>query len=459
MSIKTEDYIREVLTILFAQKKIVLGTCCLFLAVTLVVAFFFPPLFNVEGQIMIRGKKAQKAPETLEKTELKVLDITQEDLNTEMRIIHSKEVAQNTVRSLKNSGQMYQNLPLEGQQFNKAVKKIIRNLEVELVPKSNVLSISMLGNNPDRMLSIMETLFNEYVRYRSKLDRVEGQEAFYKREIDTFRQKIQTLESDLIGIAKRAGTPEPVREIESNNLLRKELQKVSGELEREAIDLQETIRMLDRALDSKRLSFYSFIENPSINALSGRLQDLYMERGQIARIYSDQSKKLRHVDEQLEDTFVSLKSEVDSYKENLNARLTIVRGKQEAIKKRLDILSKRNIDLYMLSIESQRVERDLDLLKQSYKTFATRLGEANISSRSSAQGLFSISVLSRPSYSGRPVFPNKGTFIPIGLLAGLVTGISLAFLKEYFEHTFKKPEDTERFAGLKTIVSVPDWKE
>jgi len=39
------------------------------------------------------------------------------------------------------------------------------------------------------------------------------------------------------------------------------------------------------------------------------------------------------------------------------------------------------------------------------------------------------------------------------LLVGLLLGCSLGFVREYFDHTFKKPSDVMAYAGLPVIIS------
>jgi len=459
IEIQTEDYIRQIVTILFSQKRIILQTTLAFALITLGVAFFFPPVYNVQGQIMIRGKKVEKSPEALEDTQIRAVELTREDLNTEIRIVESKEVLQNTIVALKTKGLMFGDLPLEGQPFTQQVKRLQRNLETELLPSSNVLGVALAGDNPDSLLLILNTLFEQYILYRSELSKTGAVESFYGRETDNFRDRMMEKEQELIRIAKDAGTPDPSQEIRNNDQLRQDIGKSLDSLENQSIELRGQVEALDQAMQSDDIRFYGFVDNLSIKDLGGKLQDLFIERGTLARVYSPKSNKLLHVDQQLTESFIALKAEVQDYRSDMQVRLDAVTAKMASLRQRLDALSRRNIDLYVLSIEHQRVQRDLDLLKHSYEIFSMRLGEARINNRSDANSLFAISILSKPSFSGQPVFPRKSTFIPIGILAGLFTGVSLAFLREYFDHTFKGPEDSAKYAGLKTIFSIPRWEE
>jgi capsular polysaccharide biosynthesis protein len=40
----------------------------------------------------------------------------------------------------------------------------------------------------------------------------------------------------------------------------------------------------------------------------------------------------------------------------------------------------------------------------------------------------------------------------------MVLGCGLGFLREYLDHTFKRPEDIVRFAELPVLFSLEKWK-
>ena len=70
-----------------------------------------------------------------------------------------------------------------------------------------------------------------------------------------------------------------------------------------------------------------------------------------------------------------------------------------------------------------------------------------------------VSILSEAFPSDGPVFPKKQIVIPLGLLIGFITGLSFAFIREYFDHTFKKPSDVQTYVDLPVIFSIPANKD
>jgi len=60
-----------------------------------------------------------------------------------------------------------------------------------------------------------------------------------------------------------------------------------------------------------------------------------------------------------------------------------------------------------------------------------------------------------PTIAGQPVSPNVGLNLAIGALAGLIFGLSIAFLIEYFDTSVKTLEDVERYLQVPVLAVIP----
>jgi len=123
----------------------------------------------------------------------------------------------------------------------------------------------------------------------------------------------------------------------------------------------------------------------------------------------------------------------------------------------VDKIKQENIKLYNTSLKMRLLQRQFKLAEESYETFLKRWNEARIDRSNVASNLFSVNIISGAKASLTPVFPDKKKVIPIGFVVALIFGITIGFLVEFFDHTFKRPEDVERFTGLQTIFSIPKF--
>ena len=65
-----------------------------------------------------------------------------------------------------------------------------------------------------------------------------------------------------------------------------------------------------------------------------------------------------------------------------------------------------------------------------------------------------VSIMSRALAPVDPSFPIPNIIVPLGVLLGLLTGCTLGFMREFFDHTFKGPSDAERYVGVPVLFSL-----
>ena len=68
-----------------------------------------------------------------------------------------------------------------------------------------------------------------------------------------------------------------------------------------------------------------------------------------------------------------------------------------------------------------------------------------------------VSVIEDASVPRTPVRPRKTINLAISVLVGLVVGVGVALVIEYFDTTVKTPDDVERYLGLPVIGIVPQF--
>ncbi|NJB67644.1 uncharacterized protein involved in exopolysaccharide biosynthesis [Desulfobaculum xiamenense] len=457
-AIKTEDYIREVVTIFFAQKRIIQRTFLIIAVFAVAVALFWPPTYAVRGEILIKGKKLEKSPETLENTQIRMFELTRQDLASEIEIVESNDVIENTIRLLREKQLLYTDVDLTADTMPALVKNIRSRLEASIKQDSHIIETTFTSRDPNEAHVVLRHLLIEYVNWRNSVFNPGQAVTFYETQVERFSQALRKNEDALIALAEQYMSPDPAKEIDNNLAIKKDLEQSLDRERTEWTKKELYVDFLEDALDSPDMRLFSSIDNQSITLLGEKLQSLVIERGNILRVYHESSDRVRGVDEQIAKTYETLRSEVAAYAETMRNEADILGDTIAAMETRLRDLSARNVELHTYLVESQRIHREIDLIRHSYETFSKRLEEARIQTSSDANALFSISIISWPFVSWEPVFPQPRLIIPLGLFVAMLTGLSLGFLREYFDHTFKKPEDGPKFAGLTTLFTIPRWK-
>ena len=128
----------------------------------------------------------------------------------------------------------------------------------------------------------------------------------------------------------------------------------------------------------------------------------------------------------------------------------------DIIKRTIDKLQKETNAIQGKRLIADSVFREAELISHSFDTFAKRAEEAQINdsiARSRLAG--DISILSRASGTAELVFPRKASTLLLGLIVALITGLSVGFLAEFFDHAIRRPEDVQKNTGLTVLCSFP----
>lgn len=448
---KSENYLREIIFILFVQKRVIIWTTLIIFTLAVLVAFFWPPTYSASGTILVRGKKMEKSPESLEDRDIRSSAVTQFDLASEVEVLISPYLIEKTINKLKEKGQY--KAPNKKNDLATEIHDIQESLKTAVVPVSTLVDISYFDKNKEYAITFLQTLMDQYVEHRMQLYHPEKTEAFFSGQADKFKTELEGSEKDLIDMVERSRTADPQKELSKDMDIRTELEKKLDTYKADAIDKRLYIDQLNKTLAEKKMNFFSFIDNSPINDLSTKLQDLYIERGRNVRTYTEQSEKVKRIDDQIADTYRVLQSEVTTYRNNEIKQLEIIQAKIKLYEERVNHIITADVELKKQAIEQQRVGREIDLHQLSYSTFAKRTEEAKTATGSDVPSF--VSIVKKAFPSNGAVFPKKKVVIPLGALAGFLTGCSFGFLRNYFDHTFKKPTDVVNFADLNVIFSIP----
>lgn len=457
--IRTEDHLREIITIFFAQKKIIICTTAFFVLFASLVGLFWPPSYEATAEVLVKGKKVDKSPEALEDTQIRMFELSKEDLSSEMEILRSHDVLRKTIQSMAQDGLVYSEKDLSPQTLPLRIVSLRNRLSTDIVPDSNIIEVNLSGKDALMTEKTLEHLISAYETSRGRIYNPGAAEDFFAKQVERFSNQLAEKESKLMGLVSRTGAPNPNVEIDHNLVRKRELEQQLGTLENRIVEREKLIEHMLETLNSDEPNFFSFVNNPSINTLSEKLQQLIIERGNMLRIYTEAHPETIAITEQIDDVYNRLRGELRDFVENERNMLDSDLERISIINQRLHEISSRNVELHTQLIEQQRIEREIELFKHSYATFAKRLEESRIGGSAEAGSLFMVSVLSTPHTTGIPTFPNVRVLLPIALLAGFITGLSLGFIREFFDHTFKIPEDSEKYAGLETIFTIPNWAE
>jgi uncharacterized protein involved in exopolysaccharide biosynthesis len=339
------------------------------------------------------------------------------------------------------------------------VYKILGNLKTEVIPSSNVIKLTYYDRDPEYATLIVNTIMQQYLIFRRQVSNPNQAELFYSEQAKRIKNIIDRKSQEILKLTRIKTVSNPKREIEANIVLKSDLEKQLSTLKQNIIEKESFISHLEKTLKSKKLEFFSFItadQSRVITDISASLFNSVVERENMLEKYKPQSLKVTLLNKKINALSASLRKEVTVYKNNQVSELNALKERTDYLQKRITDLEQRNVILNQIDQKMENIKWDLATLRKSYGTLLRREEEARLSTAVNKTNMnYFVALLNKAFPSNGPVFPKKGVVIPLGLLIGFIIGGSFGFIREYFDHTFKKPGDVEAYIGLPVLFSIP----
>lgn len=462
MENRNVNYLQEMAFILFSQKKVFMVVASVTLLLSLAYAILAPNVYMAQGSLLIRSKKVENSPDTLKNISLRVPSITQEDLYSEVEMLLSEDVLKET--SLRLSKESILNIVLTGNQkkqdeatLNKWISRIRSGLKIQVVAKSRVIQIEFHWSDPREAQYILETVMEEYILYRRNLNNPSDRGTFFSDRVVEYLVDLKKSKESRISLFRDNKAVDPLKEIDNNLILRQQWQKRLMDTRDSLSKNEKTLARLNRALDSDHVQLFTFMENPSIQALSGNLQLLLSEQVSINQTFHEEMVEVIEINDRVDQAFNTLKREVSLQRHSLADRVEDNNDQIERLEKQIDIIDQRNAVLRRVDIENQELLMQNELISLSYKTFHQRLEESNLNKnlKNPEQGLQSyIIILSKAKAKMSPIRPRRVLVAIFGLFLSGILGFIASLFNNYTDHTFKRQSDVASYLDLPLIYSI-----
>jgi tyrosine-protein kinase Etk/Wzc len=136
------------------------------------------------------------------------------------------------------------------------------------------------------------------------------------------------------------------------------------------------------------------------------------------------------------------------------AELRSLNTKAAATARRLGTLENEIRSFDRLDKEFQALKRDVASNEMKVRTYRERMEEARISEERNRKKMANIDVIQPAEVPAKPIAPNKGRNILLGMLLGAVAGLGAAFFSEYTSESFSTPGSAGQQLALPVLATI-----
>lgn len=471
---------RDVLFVVFSKLHVFFGVYILIGVLTLAAAFLKAPIYEVKGCVLVKPVLEPSlklmAPTPMN---IRANPVTAQDINSEVSIMNSPQFLRDLTRKLgleevpapdtkwgrlerrisnEISSLLYAwGLMTPASPEDRALARLQKDLDIKPVTLSNMIEISLRGQDPEGITRVMNTFLDSYIDYHIDIFRAKASRQFYAEQADFFLGSLKASEDALEAFKKQWS----IIEITAQNRADIELLKI----------LRENLTMVQAQIDEQRtklqVQLNNFAQNGSVGAMTKELQNnnileelvrvmgpLLTERERVGLHYQESSPKYMAVQRQVGEIEGTYKKRIEELLKGGELDLQGMIHYSAALGRNIEEVESRSLLLSQKQVEYDRLVREVTQNEKNYLLYLDKTEEARIEEQQDSMRVSNVTVTNWAEKPAIPVFPRKGLMILLAVVVGFVTSAAASFVAYYWDHSVKTPVDISRYSDLPVLASI-----
>ncbi|MFQ5903875.1 MAG: GumC family protein, partial [Candidatus Binatia bacterium] len=476
-NIESSTSLRDFLNVIFKHKAKILTLFCATVITVAIGSFVMKPTYEATSQVLVKlGRENIYVPTSPTATSTSpIFSFSREEqINSEIEILKSRYLLEKVVESL-GAETIYPDLEVDGESSllkkaatlpflrrlggnqsgdekpspeDRALLRLRKKVSVEGVKKSDVIDITFQSHDPQVAAKVVNALVGFYLDHHLTVHKNPMAYDFFRDQAKLLEAKLKDSEGALEAF-RRENTITSLQE--QRSLVLRKAADLNAELKATLGRVQETKTMIRKLRQQlSRLSPNVELEkniggNPYvINTLKAKLAELELQEQEYLTRYTEKSRLVVNIREQIktvkrklakedESVYGSTRSGINTTYKALERELFSQEANLKALEAR-ETSQRQNLAVYdtelerLNHIEAQfnHLERQVEINRQNYKLYLTKLEESRISNAMDMEKIANVSVIQPALTPIKPIKPRKLLNIILSILLGGIGGLGIA---------------------------------
>ena len=396
------------------------------------------------------------------------------DLGNQIELIRSPLIINEAADLLRDSG--------DYEAANYLVDEDGRNINVNRVGDTDILEFRLTGRAPEkaaRMADAVAQAFQDYRKARAE-ERSRQVITFLENQIEETEAELDRAEQDLRDFQQQEGIISLSDEAQkvSNHLSelenqminafisreekRMRLNRVEGELAEARANLPEGSTVVTGLLVNRLRERLAELESQKVDYLNRGLEEdspeVSMQQAQINSLRGNIQEYSQQIADDPGETGGAIEeyNELMAERDRLSAEINGLERKEEIVEAKIAEYEDELGELSDKGFRMSRHERDVEIVQQTFSLLSEELQRSRIAVEREVSDVRIIRAANIPE---NPISPRIALNLLIAGVLGLMTGVGLSFMLEFFDNTIKSESELEKVAGVPVLGIVPDIDE
>ena len=483
MPITRIDSSRDLLRIWFYWKRHAILIFIIIFIVVMGFAYLATPVYQASASIVILPKTAEGAVISSGTDENRIADVKQQDVNTEIELLYSDAVLRATIKSFlaenrslglrKPSSSLLDRimdsikkgikealilirLVERLSNFDAKVALLRSSIEVEPIAMSNIISVTLEAERAKAAAIVLNRLLEVYIQHHGQVYTQDEGVDFYGHQLKKFHEKLAKAETELKNFQSRHSIINLERQNIANIDQMKALTDNLQGVEVSIADSQRAITLLKAGLNKGVTLTRDMKRIPAIAEIEKAIVPLYIEKSEILKNYTKNSREYQNVQEQIRSLQSQIRREAEKAIQTEELELGRLKARRDALAGQLVQRQKASNEISQQKKHFNELHRQVELYEKNFMLYSSKKEDALIYSDITHRNLANISISNKAQVPSTVFFPNRLLFLIISVVVGGVAFLGTPFLLEFMDHRLKFANDVEKYLGVPVISSIGD---
>ncbi len=464
---------RDVVAIVFRQKKILLVS---FVVILLGIALsgVLMPKYRAEMKILVRRERVDPVV-TSQSNSLQFAreEVTEAELNSEVELLNSSDLLRKAVLA---TGLHNQEHGEQEVRIAKAVRRLGKDLHIEPLRKTNVISVTYESSDPELASKVLNTLASLYTEKHLEVHRPSGEFKFFDQQTEQYRKGLQRAEQKLTDFTRQHGTVSAQMERDITLQKLSEFEVSYKQTQAAIAETEQRVRALEQqqtSLPGRLTTQVRTSDNPQLlQQMKSTLLTLELKRTELLTRFEPSYRLVQELDKQIADTRAAIAGEekapireqttdqnptslwVNSEMAKARTDLSALRAKAAATNAILSSYRQSARDLQESTVVQQDLLRTAKTAEENYLLYQRKQEEARINDALDQRGILNVAIAEQPTV---PALPVRSTLL-YGLLSLFLAGtasLGMAFTSDFLDPSFRTPTEVTSYLGAPVLAALP----
>jgi capsular exopolysaccharide synthesis family protein len=334
---------------------------------------------------------------------------------------------------------------------DKLLLRFQKNLKVEIVPKTDIISVAFRTKDPRLSAEVVNSIVSSYAErnFRSSYDSATQVSNWLSAQMDDLKLRANDAQEKLAALQKRRGL---IGVDETDNIVTDKLKDLNQQL---------TAAESDRIVKEARYRIagsgnpeliVSTVPEPTLQVLRSQQAQLRVDYARLSTKFGDGYPKLAELGSQMAQVDSAINTELKNLAERYRNEYLAAASTEKALQGKFEEQKQKAYDLNQGAAQYAILKHEVETTQDLYQTLQLKLKQAGIVAGLAAAN---IGVVEPGQIPAEPADPRPVLDIVLGLGSGLVLGVLTAVGLEGLDTTIRTAEEAEAISALPTLAEIP----